>query len=331
MKKHLSLILILIFSNCFIISCGDDATGNDKSSGTDPDTSLNQDSNSEINNDSETMDTNDTGTEDTDSNTGNDTDNETASGILGIIGLKENDHGAEYTSGRLNSNYNVPNVEGTWVRARAKMALKRCDAEDPYVNGTWPSVWLLGTDSGEPGYENQTDWPGCGEIDIIEWIGTHDDTNYQTNQWGEPVFPVDHNDPELVNYTSGPEHWHTYGVRFGADTITYTFDGEDQATKKYDDAEGQTSKIILNMALGGDMGGEIAGDFTQDILQVDWVRVTDKNGVLLWSDEMDDEQTTKDNWFPHVGFAYNNEAQYYTNWEEDNFKWHDDGTLGECQ
>jgi hypothetical protein len=44
---------------------------------------------------------------------------------------------------------------------------------------------------------------------------------------------------------------------------------------------------------------------------------------------MDDESTTRANWFPHIGFAYNDEEQYYTDWEPDNFEWHDDATLGE--
>jgi hypothetical protein len=39
----------------------------------------------------------------------------------------------------------------------------------------------------------------------------------------------------------------------------------------------------------GDMAGTIASDFSSDELQIDWVRVTDTLGNVLWSDEMDDE------------------------------------------
>jgi beta-glucanase (GH16 family) len=208
--------------------------------------------------------------------------------------------------------------------------MKRCNAGDPYVNGTWPAFWMLGGNSGEQGYGGSVAWPDCGEIDIIEWIGTYDATHYQTNQWGSPAFPVDHNSPSTVNYSIGPERWHTYGVRFNGDTITFTFDGQDVSTKSYNDADDHTHRILLNMALGGDMAGTIAGDFSSDELQIDWVRVKDASGNVLWSDEMDDENTTKSKWFPFIGFAYNNEEQYYTDWETDNFSRHDDSTLGEC-
>ncbi len=78
------------------------------------------------------------------------------------------------------------------------------------------------------------------------------------------------------------------------------------------------------------MAGEITGDFEQEIFQVDWVRVTDAEENILWADEMESEAVTKGNWFPHIGFAYNNEEQYYTDFETDNFQWHDDASLGQC-
>ncbi len=270
---------------------------------------------------------------DTDADTDTDADSDTdtdASGILSIIALKENDHGASYTSGRLNSNYEVPNVAGTFVEARLKVAQKRCSNADPFVDGTWPAFWMLGSDSTESGYGGSVGWPGCGEIDIIEWLGAYDATQYQTNQWGSPNFTVDHNSPGNVNYSGGPEKWHTYGVRFNGGSITYIFDGVDQMTKTYDDADNHTHRILLNVAVGGDMGGPVAGDFDRDLLQIDWVRVTDSSGAILWADEMDSEAGTRSKWFPFIGKAYNNEEQYYTNWESDNFQWHDDGTLGEC-
>jgi beta-glucanase (GH16 family) len=246
------LMNTLIVSSCFIFSCSSENSSNpnDNDAGADSDT-------------------------DADTQPDADTD---APGILSIIGLKEDDHGASYTSGRLNSNYEVPNDAGTWVRARLKTTMKQCDAEDSYVNGSWPAFWLLGSDSTERWYSGSVAWPECGEVDIVEWIGSYDDTHFQTNQWGSPAFPVDHNSPSRVDLTTGPEIWHTYGVRFNGDSITYTFDGSETATKNYNDPDDHTHRIILNMALGGDMAGTIADDFDRNILQVDWVRVTDTSG-----------------------------------------------------
>jgi beta-glucanase (GH16 family) len=33
--------------------------------------------------------------------------------------------------------------------------------------GTWPAIWMLGEN-----YETNT-WPGCGEIDIMEYKGVN--------------------------------------------------------------------------------------------------------------------------------------------------------------
>jgi len=252
--------------------------------------------------------------------------------FLSLVGRREEFAGAPFTSTRLNSWFEVPNDAGTWVRARLKMTMRSCEAPDPYPNGPWPAFWLLGADCTEQGYDGTVDWPGCGEIDIIEWIAPWDATHYETNQWGDPVFPVDHFQVESVPYPTGagPETWHTYGVRFNGDTITYTFNGVDQATKLYNDADEHTHRIILNLAIGGNLGGPVTPAFVEDRVTIDWVRIVDGAGTVLWADEMDDEATTRANWFPHVGTAYNNELQYYTEWDPDNVVWHTDATIGEC-
>jgi hypothetical protein len=254
-----------------------------------------------------------------------------ANGVLSIIGRKQDMNGAAYTSGRINSHYEVPNTPGTRVEVRAKMGRKRCNDADPFVDGTWPAIWMLGSDATEQNYGGNVVWPGCGEIDINEWLGAWNADHYLTNQWGEPVFRAAHNVPATVPYgADGPEKWHVYGLRFNGDTITFLFNGADQATQTYADAAGHSHRIILNMALGGDLGGAMAADFVSDEIQIDWVRVFDAAGDLLWQDEMNDEATTKANWFPFTGRAYNNELQYYTNWAADNFEWHTDMQRGEC-
>ena len=56
--------------------------------------------------------------------------------------------------------------------------------------------------------------------------------------------------------------------------------------------------------------------------------------VLVWSDEFEvDGLPDATKWLHDVGGDGwgNNEEQYYTNWESDNFVWHDDMALGECR
>ena len=271
----------------------------------------------------------------TNTNANTDTETETVSDsettdILSVTALKEYFQDAEYTSGRLNSNFEVPNDPGTVVEARLKLALGGCSESSRYMEGSWVAFWLLGSNSDEQGYGGTVPWPECGEIVIVEWIGQYGDTYYTTNQSGSPAFDVDHNEPSSIDFSSGPEDWHIYGVRFNGDTITFTFDGEDMSTKNYDDADDHTHRILLNLAIGGDLGGVVGENFVEEMLQVDWVRVTGADGELLWADEMNDETFTRAHWFPFVGMAYNNELQYYTNWAANNFRWHGDYSLGAC-
>lgn len=44
----------------------------------------------------------------------------------------------------------------------------------PEGQGMWPAIWLLGDNI------DQIDWPGCGEIDVVEVLGHEPATTYAT-------------------------------------------------------------------------------------------------------------------------------------------------------
>lgn len=64
--------------------------------------------------------------------------------------------GRAYTSARLISKDRVSFRYGL-VQARIKI---------PVARGIWPGFWMLGQDF------DRTGWPGCGEIDVMEYFGT---------------------------------------------------------------------------------------------------------------------------------------------------------------
>jgi beta-glucanase (GH16 family) len=66
------------------------------------------------------------------------------------------DGGRAYTSARLISKDRVSFRYGL-VQARIKI---------PVARGIWPGFWMLGQDF------DRTGWPGCGEIDVMEYFGT---------------------------------------------------------------------------------------------------------------------------------------------------------------
>ena len=76
-------------------------------------------------------------------------------GVLKIIAKKENYGGKQFTSGRVKTNKKFDFTYGR-VDIRAKL---------PGKKGTWPALWLLGSNYDE------IDWPKCGELDIMEHAG----------------------------------------------------------------------------------------------------------------------------------------------------------------
>ena len=191
-------------------------------------------------------------------------------GCLEIEARKEKYENREYTSARIYSKGKKSFLYGK-MEARIKF---------PGGKGTWPAFWMMG-ESGN--------WPKCGEIDIIEHIGSQDTrasfalhTQEKNGSNGRNWHGTHFFDNPLSN------DFHTYGVEWceeeenGKDCIRFTVDGEVYATvweSKIGDTVSwpfcQPHYFILNLAIGGTMGGSIDDAiFNQKrIMYVDWVRV----------------------------------------------------------
>lgn len=191
-------------------------------------------------------------------------------GCLEIEGRKEQYENNEYTSARIHSKGKKDFKYGR-VESRIKF---------PGGKGTWPAFWMLGAAG---------NWPNCGEIDIIEHVGslpkrasfalhTAAKNGTRGNNWSQ------------VQWFDNPleDDFHVYGIEWaqeekdGKDVIRFTVDGVQYA----ESWEGQIDNndtwpfnkahyIIFNFAIGGNMGGTIDDAIfdTQRIMYVDWVRV----------------------------------------------------------
>ena len=191
-------------------------------------------------------------------------------GMLEIEARKETYQNCEYTSARIHSKGKKEFKYGR-IEARIKF---------PGGRGTWPAFWTLGATG---------NWPNCGEIDIIEHIGsqptrasfavhTAAKNGMKGNNWSNVQF---------FN-TSLADDFHIYAVEWaqeekdGKDVIRFLIDGEQCAEvweTKIDDNDtwpfNRPNYIILNCAIGGNMGGSIDDAIfnQQRIMYVDWVRV----------------------------------------------------------
>jgi beta-glucanase (GH16 family) len=201
-----------------------------------------------------------------------------SSGTLKIVAKGEifNDQGVtkQYTSARLNSKFAFTHGR---VEVRAKL---------PSIAGTWPAIWLLGKNINEDGgyWDNEgfgtTSWPWCGEIDIMEpnvaknqILGTwhwNNGSGYQYNSSSTPI---------ANSETS--QNWHTYALEWNEDTMKIYLDDiliNQMTTFTPFDEE---FYILLNVAMGGSLGGPIPNGFNEDEMEIDYVRVYQESALSV--------------------------------------------------
>ncbi|MCB7482048.1 family 16 glycosylhydrolase [Christiangramia sediminis] len=178
-------------------------------------------------------------------------------GSLFITAKRESESGFNFTSGRITTQDKFEFTYGR-VEARAKM---------PEGGGTWPAIWMLGANFDEVG------WPETGEIDIMEWVGnkpgeTSSALHYPGNFGGDAVVGR----TPIENATT---EFHTYSVEWTEDNIILLLDGVEFFTFT-NDASLPFNKdffLIMNVAMGGGLGGEIADDFQESSMEVDYIRL----------------------------------------------------------
>ncbi|WP_010135132.1 glycoside hydrolase family 16 protein [Ochrovirga pacifica] len=185
-------------------------------------------------------------------------------GVLKITAKKQLYSGAEYTSARLKTQGKFGFTYGK-VEVRAKL---------PAGGGTWPAIWMLGENISTIG------WPACGEIDIMEHTGndlgvTSSAIHTTSGHGGNPSF-VSHYDKVDDVSTA----FHVYGVQWTPDKIQFTVDGVVKGTYQKPTENNsanwpfyQNQFLILNLAMGGTLGGNIDPEFTQARFEIDYVRV----------------------------------------------------------
>ncbi|MEZ5680530.1 MAG: glycoside hydrolase family 16 protein [Erythrobacter sp.] len=144
---------------------------------------------------------------------------------------------APFLSGRIESRGKFDFTHG---RAEARIRM-------PDAVGVWPAWWLLGND----------EWPGTGEIDIMEYVGEKDWTGvalHGPGYSGETPLVNKYFFPDGVDVTQ----WHTYSVEWTDQQILFEIDGrltyrvtramvENYGEWRFDNPK----HLILNFAIGG--------------------------------------------------------------------------------
>ncbi len=191
-------------------------------------------------------------------------------GTLKITAKSENFGNSAYTSARMRT-ASMTNG-GEWTHGRFEARIKMPDAP-----GMWPAFWMLPTNPDLP-------WPQSGEIDIVESTGRNPETIYGTLHYGQP-WPDNQftGNPMRKMPDTWADGFHTYAVEWTPNEIKWFADDVLYSTKTPADLgnpafwtfENYAYHFILNLAVGGSLGGAVDNAALPGVMEVDYVRVYD--------------------------------------------------------
>lgn len=184
-------------------------------------------------------------------------------GSLVIEARQEKFEGSYYTSARLKTQ-GLQSFQYGRIEARLKV---------PSGAGLWPAFWMLGSNF------DGKNWPDCGELDIMEYIGKEPDLIMGTmhgpgysgvlgkTKWNRQKYNI-------------ADDFHTYAIEWDTNQVSWFYDGTKYSTVTRADIGDrewvfdQPFFIILNLAVGGQLPGPVGLQTTFPAqLLVDYVRV----------------------------------------------------------
>ena len=146
-------------------------------------------------------------------------------------------------------------------------------AQLPCGRGMWPAIWLLPMDGSR--------WPDGGEIDIMEMVGHDPDVIHATVHSAAFNHRLKTQRGAQVRVAGACTDYQRYQLEWPPETITIGVDGRAYMRVKNDQPGGAAAwpftrpySLILNLAVGGDWGGQKGVDAAAlpQVMKVDYVR-----------------------------------------------------------
>lgn len=183
-------------------------------------------------------------------------------GVLKITAKKEAYEGFNYTSARMIT-LNKFDFKYGRIDIRAKL---------PSGEGTWPALWLLGSNFSTVG------WPACGEIDIMEHWGNNPGkvssaTHTPDCHGGCSSAPV--GETTIPDYNTA---FHVYSLEWTENELRFLID--DEFKYSYNPSNKTSGNwpynnphfIIVNIAMGSSYHS-IDPNFVSSTMEIDYLRV----------------------------------------------------------
>ena len=171
----------------------------------------------------------------------------------------------DYTSARL-----VSKNKGDWKYGKIDIRAKVASGK-----GVWSAIWMLPTENKYGG------WPGSGEIDIMENVGFDQDTIVGSAHTLNYYHLIGTHKNGKINIPKPDEDFHVYTLDWKEDQYTVAVDGQTYFTFVNERTDykswpfDQEFHLLLNIAYGGDWGGEqgISPELLPAKMTIDYVRV----------------------------------------------------------
>lgn len=187
-----------------------------------------------------------------------------SNGQLHITAKKERVKAKSYTSGRIRTI-----DKGDWTYGRFESRIKL-----PAGKGLWPAFWMLPTDEVYGG------WPQSGEIDIMEFVAADPTRILGTIHYGDP-YPDNKFQGGHFSVNSGtfPEAFYDFAIEWEPGVIRWFVNDILYLTKTAADIApyqwpfDQRFHFIMNVAVGGNLGGPVDDSIFPSTMSVDYVRV----------------------------------------------------------
>ncbi|WP_372794218.1 family 16 glycosylhydrolase [Lutibacter sp.] len=181
-----------------------------------------------------------------------------ANGVLKITAKKETD--GSYTSARLKT-------QGLYDFTYGRVDIS---AKLPSAAGTWPALWMLGANFDAVG------WPKCGEIDIMEQTGGDKDNTLGTFHWWDTASSSNAMYGETAAVANASTEFHVYSLEWTQESIQVFVDNV-KVVEMANNADlpfyDKDFFMILNVAMGGSLGGTIDPAFTEDAMEIEYIEV----------------------------------------------------------
>jgi beta-glucanase (GH16 family) len=141
-------------------------------------------------------------------------------------------------------------------------------AKLPCGQGTWPAIWML---------NSAVNWPAGGELDVMEHIGREPGRVFSTvhtaaGHGGSGSGAATQVADACTAFHNYQMHWTRERVRFGIDgKLHYEYANPGRGSDHWPFDAPQF--LILNIAIGGDLGGPVDDSVFPVAMEVDHVRV----------------------------------------------------------